>query len=222
MKTRVSTRTADLHRRKGTNGIPALPLSLLPARKRHASTERKYGADGIASKRRTLLVPVDFTKSSLKALDYALSLAKRINAKITLLHVLDGVYGEGFVDSPVRLKERARAMADARFKLNLLAASRIDRRVPMECVVRHGNVEYEIFRFAEIGPVHLIVLGRKTRNALSRFVFGSVTKDVIETAPCPVVVVPESPDNGAMHDHVDWSALENNNNEHSINEGRGK
>jgi nucleotide-binding universal stress UspA family protein len=217
MKTRVSTRTVAPHRRKGANSIPALPLSLLPARKNHESAERKHGAGLITGKRCTLLVPVDFTESSLKALDYALALAKRINARITILHVLDGVYGEGFVDSPVRLKERARAMADARLKLNLLAASRIDRRVPMECVVRHGNVEYEIFRFAEIGPVHLIVLGRKTRNALSRFVFGSVTKDVIETAPCPVVVVPESPENGARHDRV----VENNN-EHSINEGRGK
>ena len=173
------------------NGFPALPISLLPPRKRCASAERSNGNGAIARRRRKLLVPVDFTESSLKALDYAFSHAKRINATVTLLHVLEGVYGEGFLDSPVRLKERARAIEDARMKLNLLAASRIHRRVPMECVVRHGNVEYEIFRVAETGSVHLVVLGRKSRNALSRFVFGSVTKDVIETSPCPVIVVPE-------------------------------
>ena len=179
------------------NGIPALPPSLLPGRRRCASVERSNGKGAIARKRRTLLVPVDFTESSLKALDYALSLARRLSARVTLLHVLDGVYGEGFMDSPARLKERARAIEDARLKLNLLAASRIDRRVPMECVVRHGNAEYEIFRFAEIGSVHLIVLGRKTRHALSRFVFGSVTKDVLETSPCPVIVVPDREGNRA-------------------------
>lgn len=179
------------------NGIPALPLSLLPPRKRCEPAERSNGNGASARKRRTLLVPVDFTESSLKALDYALSHAKRINAKVTLLHVLEGGYGEGILNSPVRLKERSRAIEAARMKLVLLAASRMDRRVPMECVVRHGNVEYEIFRVAETGSVHLIVLGRKNRNALSRMVFGSVTKDVIETSPCPVIVVPERDGNRA-------------------------
>jgi nucleotide-binding universal stress UspA family protein len=127
----------------------------------------------------------------LNALDYALALAKRLNATVTLLHVLEGVYGEGFLDSPVRARERTRAMEDARLRLHLLAASRMDRRVPMECVVRHGHVEYEIFRMAERRSAHLIVLAGITRSVLSRFVGGSVTKDVIETSPCPVIVVPE-------------------------------
>lgn len=179
------------------NGFPALPLSHLPPRKRCDSAERSKGNGARAHKRRMLLVPVDFTDSSLKALDYALSHAKRINATVTLLHVLEGVYGEGFTDSSVRTRERTRAIEDARMRLTLLAASRMDRRVPMECVVRHGNVEYEIFRFAETTLVHLIVLGRKTRNPLSRFVFGSVTKDVIETSPCPVIVVPDRNGNSA-------------------------
>lgn len=217
MKNRVSIRTVGLHRRERANGSLALPLSLLPPRKRCASAGRSKGNGAIARKRRTLLVPVDFTESSLKAIDYALSHAKRIHATVTLLHVLEGVYGEGFFDSPARMKERTRAIGDARMKLRLIAASRMDRRVPMECVVRHGNVEYEIFRFAEGGPVHLIVLGRKTRNALSRFVFGSVTKDVIETALCPVVVVPESREYRPRHDGFGRSTRSNNNTEHSIN-----
>jgi nucleotide-binding universal stress UspA family protein len=163
----------------------------MPSRKGCESEDVRKGGGRKTRTRRTLLVPVDFTESSVKALDYALSLARRINATITLLHVLDGMYGEGFVDTPARVRERSRAIEDARLKLNLLTAWRIDRRVPMECLVRHGNVELEILRFAETGTVQLIVLGRKIRNALSRFVFGSVTKAVIETSPCPVIVVPE-------------------------------
>ena len=100
MKTRISTRAVGLHRRE-RNGFLALPLSLLPPRERCELAVRSNGNGASARKRRTLLVPVDFTESSLKALDYAMSLAKRLNARITLLHVLDGVYGEGFMDSTV-------------------------------------------------------------------------------------------------------------------------
>lgn len=133
----------------------------------------------------------------MKALDYALSVARRHNATVTLFHVLEGAYGDGLLDSSVRAKERTRAIEDARMKLHLLAATRMGRGVPMECVVKDGNAEFEILRFAEIAPARLIVLGRKTRNALSRFIFGSVTKGVIETSPCPVVVVPDRESNAA-------------------------
>ena len=193
MKERTSLRTGGRHRRKRLNNVPA-PRSLpRPPRKGCAATERTN--DNGARKRRTLLVPVDFTESSLQALDHALALAKRLNTTVTLLHVVDSLYGDGFLDESARLKARANAIADARLRLSLIAASRMARRVPMECVVRCGNAGYEIFRFAESGSVHLIVLGRKTRNALSRFVFGSVTKDVIEASPCAVVVVPERDEN---------------------------
>ncbi len=186
---RASIPIADLHRADNLPTLrsgPRLPKALEPG---PAINGRRSAR---SRRRRTLLVPVDFTESSVTALDYGLLLAKRLNASMTLLHVVDSMHGEGFVDSPARLSARARAIEDARLKLHLLAASKMDRRVPMECVVRHGSVEYEILRFAEIAPAHLIVLGRKARTALSRLVFGSVTREVLDTCSCAVVVVPES------------------------------
>lgn len=190
MKKRTSKRTAT-RRRERLNSVAARNSPWPAPRKSCAMAERPGGRARVARRRRTLLVPIDFTGSSLKALDYALLLAKRLNATVTLLHVLESLYGEGFLDASARLKARSSALADARLKLNLLAASRLHWRVPLECVVRHGHVEYEIFRYAEAASVHLVVLGRKVRHTLSRFVFGSVTARVMETAPCAVVVVPE-------------------------------
>lgn len=194
------------------------------ARTTRNASELAEATDGHAAherKRRTLLVPVDFTESSVKALDYALSLAKRLNSSVTLLHIVDGMYGDGFVDSAAQLKARAKAIQDAKLKLTLLAASRMQHRVPMECVVRHGNVEYEIFRFAEIAPVHLIVLGRRARTALSRWVFGSVSKELLETSPCAVVVVPETPEK-AVGDTSFIGTARGNNTEHPTKERRAR
>ena len=78
----------------------------------------------------------------------------------------------------------------AREKLDAVAESKSDRLVPIRHVVRHGVPEYEILRLAESMDVDLIVLGRPRRNPLSRLVFGGVNRDVVDVAPCPVVVIP--------------------------------
>jgi nucleotide-binding universal stress UspA family protein len=155
-----------------------------------AASTRPASAARTAPCQRVILVPVDLGAASARALDYALMLAGRLHASVTLLHVVEEVYGESFVDSATRLKSRARTIEDARLKLNLLAASHAHHRIPIECIVRHGQVKYEIFRFAEIGPAHLIVLARRPRVFLSRWVFGSVTNDIVDVAPCAVVVLP--------------------------------
>jgi len=74
-------------------------------------------------------------------------------------------------------------------KLDAVAESKSDRLVPISRVVGHGVPEYEILRLVESMDVDLIVLGRPPRNPLSRLVFGSVTRAVVDTAPCPVLVV---------------------------------
>ena len=140
-------------------------------------------------KARTVLVPMDFTESSHKALDYALQLADCIGASIVLLHVVGRIYAEGFLDTPARFNVRTEADRRAREKLDAVAESKSDRLVPISRVVGHGVPEHEILRLVESMDVDLIVLGRSPRNPLSRLVFGSVTRAVVDTAPCPVLVV---------------------------------
>ena len=140
----------------------------------------KSSNGGSPSAIRTIVVPVDFTESSCKALDYAVLLAKRLDASIALLHVVERCYAEGF-----RLEARGHAMR----RLNMLAKSKLNEGAAIRCIARHGVPEYEIIRFAESTSADLIVIGRKLRNSLSRFVFGSVTRDVIDAAHCPVLVI---------------------------------
>src|SRR4051812_14090730 len=98
MKERTSIRTVARHRRDRMSGIPPTVSVLPAARENGAGIARADGNAVRARKRRTLLAPIDFTEPSVKALDHALSLAKRLNATVTLLHVVEGLYGEGFLD----------------------------------------------------------------------------------------------------------------------------
>jgi nucleotide-binding universal stress UspA family protein len=51
-------------------------------------------------------------------------------------------------------------------------------------------VAQAISRVARELAAELIVVGMKGRSALSRFVLGDTTSAVLESAPCPVVVIP--------------------------------
>ena len=155
---------------------------------RRLREKSKSSNGGSHSAIRTIVVPVDFTESSCKALDYAVLLAKRLDASIALLHVVERCYAEGFVDG-ARFAIRIEAREHAMRRLNMLAKSKLNEGAAIRCIARHGVPEYEIIRFAESTSADLIVIGRKLRNSLSRFVFGSVTRDVIDAAHCPVLVI---------------------------------
>ena len=144
------------------------------------------------SQRGTFLVPIDFTETSHKALDYALSMAAKLNRSVTLVHVLERSYGEGFLDADQKEDIRAKARLDSRIKLNALAQRKHISDVPVACIVSDGLPEYEILRIAEDLKVELIILGRQNRSPLSRLIFGSVTADVVDAAACPVLVVNNS------------------------------
>lgn len=150
----------------------------------------------------TILVAVDFLPASLKAVEYAFGWAKRLHASILLLHVVDPVYTGGFVNLVTKQKVRREARRRASERINTLANSHTAERVPVTCAVRDGLPEIEILRLAEKMSVNLIVLGRRPKNLLGRWILGSVSDDIVDLAPCPVVLVNSS---AAARIQGDWT-----------------
>jgi universal stress protein A len=135
-----------------------------------------------------ILVPVDFSEPSRKALHYALSLAKSFNAQIRLLHVVEAVVfpPDTVVVEPAVLA--ARLNEEAR---RCLSAWR--KEVASETVVkddlRAGTPYREIIEAASETKSDLIVLGTHGRNGLTRLFIGSTAERVVRHAACPVLVV---------------------------------
>lgn len=140
----------------------------------------------------TILVAVDFLPASLKALEHAFVWAKQLHASITLLHVVDPIYTGGFVNLVTKQKVRREARRRALERINKLADSQTTEGVPVTRVVRDGLPEFEILRLAEKMSVNMIVLGRRPKNPLGRWILGSVSDDIVDLAPCPVVLVNSS------------------------------
>lgn len=139
-------------------------------------------------KLKKILVPVDFSECSRKALGYAVPLAEQFGAELTLLHVAAS-------NPPVAQLGPADevALEEARKQLESLQA-RIGAAVPSHSVLRvlrTGRLHLEIIRAAEEMGIDLIVLSTHGHRGVARVLMGSTTEKVVRYAGCPVLVVRE-------------------------------
>lgn len=147
---------------------------------------------------RRLLCAVDFSGSSLSALELASSLAKESDAALTILHVVEWPWQEP--PPPVSRElppEQAAALAEFRRYLETSATERLKALVPeavrdgcaMEPRVAHGKSYVEILRVAAEDDADLIVMGVHGRNPADVMLFGSTTNHVVRRATCPVLTL---------------------------------
>ena len=137
-----------------------------------------------------ILVPMDFSDHSNKALRYARPFAEQFGAQITLLHVIEPVVlptDFGYVPAtPVDIDEQR--MADARKKLGSIAAE-LGANVPVDVVVRLGRSWKEIVDTAKSKNMDLLIIATHGYTGLKYALLGSVAEKIIRHAPCPVLVV---------------------------------
>jgi nucleotide-binding universal stress UspA family protein len=138
-----------------------------------------------------LLVPIDFSDCSRKALAYAVPFAEQFQSALILLYVvqLNYVVGEfGAIDFPVVESE---VRANAEKELARLAQQQIGEQWPTQTLVRVGRPVQEIVTVAREKDVDLIVMATHGHTGLKHILLGSVTENVVRYAPCPVLVVRE-------------------------------
>jgi nucleotide-binding universal stress UspA family protein len=138
-----------------------------------------------------ILCPIDFSKASLRSLEYALSLAKEADGRLTLIHALDSLPEEA---PPETLKFDVLGYADY---LRRVAGDRLLRLIPEgarewcrpEVVVAPGKAYRGILKTAEERRADLIVMGVVGRGSIDLLLFGSTTEQVVRQATCPVLSI---------------------------------
>lgn len=135
-----------------------------------------------------ILVPVDFSECSDEAMQYATMVARRLKARVYLVHVIQPfTYGmtETFnlVDHYTALKMIAGPMLDqARKKLS-------KQGVSVETDLLSGPAHREILQKARRVDVDLIVIGTHGRTGMEHLLLGSVAEKVVRMSACPVLTV---------------------------------
>ncbi|UVT16180.1 MAG: universal stress protein [Nitrospira sp.] len=135
-----------------------------------------------------LLVPIDFSDCSLDALEYGAMVAKRLNASVKILHVLEPVsYGLDFTLSHVETRESIKTVLTKR--LSDVVSALTSAGLASDFLIVGGLPADSILDAATAQGIDVIVMGTHGRRGLSRTLFGSVTESVLRRSSCPVLTV---------------------------------
>lgn len=141
---------------------------------------------------RRILCASDFSKTSGRALAFAIDVAKANQARLVILYVfvpIVPVVPGRYID----LSTWARVDTETRRWVERQLARLADRArkagVRAAALIVTGDPAQRIIRAARSKRADLIVIGTHGRRGLSKFVLGSVAERVIATAPCPVMTV---------------------------------
>lgn len=143
-----------------------------------------------------LLVPVDFTVASENALDFALDLARRIGAKVTVMHAYQ-IPTYTLVPDGAFLPSAALAASisdAAQRQLDALVEGKATPDLPIDAHLRAGSAAEAITEAVEQRGIDLVIMGTHGGNVLERAFLGSVASKVIRRLSVPVVTVRGSRD----------------------------
>ena len=144
---------------------------------------------------KTILVPVDFSSNSKRALDYAHTLATRLGASLHLTHVCEvPALGSGSMDAyAIAYTNWSQQLGDEAER-ELVRMVPALAGVPVSTEVLFGNPARAIVTAATNRKTDLIVMGTHGHGPLMHALMGNVAERVVRTAPCPVLTVREPPE----------------------------
>lgn len=138
-----------------------------------------------------ILVPIDFSEHSKKALHYAVPFARQFHARIDLLYVVEptiypadfsfGQIGMPNVENELRIKGEQ--------ELQELIRTEVKGTVQSEAFVKVGLPFVEVVSFAKEEGIDLIIVATHGHTGVEHVLFGSTAEKIVRKAPCPVLVV---------------------------------
>lgn len=140
---------------------------------------------------RRVLVAVDFSENSLRALEYSRVIAPQ--AKIVLAHVFESLFEMKMISvgvSPEIIEEyRRKARLEAEAQMTHFIQKAGADSLPLVRVIEHGNAHARLPEIAGKLVPDLIIVGKRGKSRLQEFLLGSLTLHVLAQSLCDVLVV---------------------------------
>jgi nucleotide-binding universal stress UspA family protein len=145
-----------------------------------------------------ILVLLDGSEPSMDAADYALSIAKEYNAKLTALHVVNSGDAYRYISNLVEVRtptsmdsimQTAKQEFQKWFGTLDQKVHESNVEVKTDIVVSPDSTVGTIVDYAEREGIDLIVMGTRGRSGFKKLLLGSTASGVIAYAHCPVMIV---------------------------------
>jgi len=137
---------------------------------------------------KTILVPVDFSEPSRKALDCGIGLAVRLKAKLVIAHIvpesllLDSLPLESAL---LETKHREKALLD----IQALLPEPLVKQLDLQIIVKTGRVEEDLLAIVNEHSVDVVVMGSHGRRLFRRWFLGSVAEHLLRRVPVPILTM---------------------------------
>jgi nucleotide-binding universal stress UspA family protein len=146
---------------------------------------------------RSVLVAVDGSENSDRALDFALDLAEKFDASVTVLNVSESLamgavpqesiaYSGG---STAVFAKDIRKIHDEILSKSVAHARAVKPTLAVSSMLKEGDPALEIVNAAKEGGFDVIVVGHKGFGKMKGLFLGNISEKVANLAPCPVIIV---------------------------------
>ncbi|MDE1829945.1 MAG: universal stress protein [Thaumarchaeota archaeon] len=136
---------------------------------------------------RTILVPIDGSKNSIRGLVEAIHIARLFRAKVTVLHVIPGIPSIPITDTMSEYRQNMKKQAREFFLEARKTALKYKTSLTEKVIF--GIPQEEIADYANHKKYDLIVLGARGLSSIKQIFLGSVSNATIHKSKVPVLIV---------------------------------
>lgn len=136
---------------------------------------------------RNILYATDFSKHSNAALPYALSIARKYESTLFVVHVIS--LSPFPHSSPTLAWQAMSDQAVREAKTAIRSLEPLLKGIPHEVLIRKGDVWSEICTVVGEKAIDLAIVGTHGRAGVSKVLMGSVAEKIFRHAPCPVLTL---------------------------------
>jgi nucleotide-binding universal stress UspA family protein len=148
-----------------------------------------------------ILVPIDGSKFSIKAADYAMLLSSKLDADLFVIHVLDDIpyehnvdaFGLYDIETPDEIKQILQEARDATRgwfdDIKTRAKQKNIRMIKTDLVTTRSSIESAIVNYGERNQIDLIIIGASGHSGFKKLMPGGVASGVVKHSHCPVMMI---------------------------------
>jgi len=137
----------------------------------------------------TVLLPTDGSEGTRAAVDHAVDIARRYDAALHVIYVIDARFGIAHETTAKAVFEELEQQGEDAIDAVLTQAQAASVE-HIEGVVARGDPHRAILDYAEEEGIDLVVMGTHGRTGLDHYLLGSVTEKVVRLSDVPVLTVP--------------------------------